>query len=316
MNLEAISIKEIVSAWQIRVENLKIIRNSEKKLIEIESSDGQLYMLKGERHRNDVLNEICAFANELTTILPFTTYIQTEMCTYMHYYKGFSYTLEQKINGREYEYVTDAMISSIASSLGKMHQFSLQQNRRLHQATSWSMFGGNATDKIGDYDENELSYIELKSAFPNEEEMLEIIDSYNSHRAKLKAKWSALPKAATQGDFCYNNMLFNEDGQITGIFDFNIAGDEILLNECIAVAIYHCWHVAYKGETTPEDRFQLFLETYQRERQFKALEIEISPYLFAIIRAFRYDRIEDGIKDTENITRFLIETLQLLKCEV
>ena len=174
------------------------------------------------------------------------------------------------------------------------------------------MFGGNATDKIGDYDENELSFRDFKQAFENDSLFHEIEALYNVHRTKLHAMWAELPTAATQGDFCPYNLLF-QDNKIVGLFDFNLAGDEVLINECVAVGIYLSWHVDYNGTLTASERFTQYIESYQSERPWTKLEYDAFPSLFSIIRAFRFDRVENGIADTACHKTFLKETLHLLQ---
>lgn len=175
------------------------------------------------------------------------------------------------------------------------------------------MFGGNQTDKIGDYDENELSFQTFKQAFNEHELFPEIEYHYLQHRSVLQKVWSSLPQGAVQGDFCYYNMLKQQDGTYS-ILDFNLAGNEIFLNECIAVGVYHSWHVPYTGRLNAAERFRKFIAAYEAKRPFTSLEREHFNPLLAIIRAFRFDRIEDGaiLKETAEKNQFVKETLDIL----
>lgn len=301
------------SFWDIDVNRLNVVRDSDNKLAEIVGIDGNVYILKGENNICEKVNRICEFANELKSILPVSTYIKTINSTYAVEHEEIIYTLEFKLPGKTVEHVTDQHINEIGKALGKMHRFSLEHAYKLNQATSWSMFGGNKTDNIGDYDENEISFLDFEKAFSEEIQMAEIKTLYMQHRSKLEKMWPYLPKAATQGDFCHYNMLFNETDHIVGIFDFNLAGDEVLINECIAVGIYLSWHVKYIGEKKSSMRFEQFIKNYTEERTFNELEMQSIPSLFAIIRAFRFDRVEDGINDSLNKTTFLNDTLNILK---
>ncbi|MEK4629127.1 phosphotransferase [Solibacillus sp. FSL R7-0682] len=307
-----IPINQILDHWNIDIQQFRVIRDSDKKLIEIESINGEQFILKAEKYTNYRINDVCIFANQLANILPCTSFLKTTANSFVVQFGTFIYTLERRVYGAELQYVNDRVLTNIATALGKMHQLSLQQNIRLFQSTSWAMFGGNQTEKLGDYDENELSFLKLQESYPKEEITALISTYYNAHREKLRLMWPSLPKAATQGDFCYYNMLFNEKYEISGLFDFNIAGDEVLVNECIAVGIYLCWHVEYKGHKTPEERFISFINQYCTQREFNAIEKEAVLHLFAIIRAFRFDRIEEGIANASTITNFLEETLNLL----
>ena len=106
-------------------------------------------------------------------------------------------------------------------------------------------------------------------------------------------------------------MRFQE-GKLVALFDFDLAGDEVLVNECVAVAIYLSWHVPYEGMLTSQERYQLFMQQYDKERPLTLEERSVLPSLFSIIRAFRYDRIEDGIANSKNYQPFLQETRMLL----
>lgn len=214
--------------------------------------------------------------------------------------------------GEEVDVLNDGKLVSIASMLGRFHAESLRQGYRFHRATSWSLFGGNATEEIGDYDENELSFLELKEACGQEVIFEEIEGQYLAHRTYLKNNWHTLPVAAVQGDFCHYNMLFNGN-RIQSIFDFNLAGDECLLNECIAVAVYCCWHVEGDSTLSTEERYTLFIDAYQKYRPWSNEEIALSMKLKAIIRAFRYDRVARGVEMSDEKALFLEETLQILK---
>jgi homoserine kinase type II len=302
----------LTNQWQIDISSTKEIRNSEKIMLEVTSPNGITYILKGEKANAATVENIIQFATSLSSILPVSTYVKTISDTYCIPLNQYVLILEEKLLGSEVNILTDEIINEIGKNLGKLHQFSLNNYIRLNCATSWAMFGGNATDQIGDYDENELSFLNFKKAFQNNPLLNEIEALYNEHRSKLHAMWSELPTAATQGDFCYYNMLFKED-KLIGLYDFFLAGDEVLINECVAVGIYLSWHVDYDGSLTARERFTQFIASYQSERPWTKLEYDAFIPLFAIIRAFRYDRVEDGIAETEHHETFLQDTVQILR---
>ncbi|HEX5563962.1 MAG TPA: hypothetical protein VFX34_03300, partial [Sporosarcina sp.] len=109
-------------------------------------------------------------------------------------------------------------------------------------------------------------------------------------------------------------LLFRQD-KISTVFDYDIAGDEVLINECIGVAVFLAWHHDFNGNETPEERYQAYIAAYEAERPLANDEMEMIPHLFAIIRAFRYDRIEEGIEKIKKGEGkpFLDETIVLLR---
>lgn len=179
------------------------------------------------------------------------------------------------------------------------------------------MFGGNKTDAFGDYDENELSYLDLIKTLVEDKkyavELTMIKELYQSRRSQLKKEWDSLPYGPVQGDLCPYNLLFQQD-KISAVFDYNIAGDEVLLNECIGVAVFLAWHYDFEGKETSEERYEAYIDAYETERPLSDHEKEMIPHLFAIIRAFRYDRIEEGIEKIKQCDgkAFLDETIKLL----
>ena len=302
----------IKEQWQIDIESTKEIRNSEKVMLEVTTPNDITYLLKGEKADAVNVENIIQYATLLASILPVATYKKTISDTYCIALNQYVFTLEEKLSGSEVNILTDNIIYEIGKNLGKLHQFSLNNHIRLHCSTSWAMFGGNATDKIGDYDENELSFLNFKQAFQHGPSFHEIETLYNEHRSKLHTLWSQLPTAATQGDFCHYNLLFHDE-ELIGLCDFNLAGDEVLINECVAVGIYLCWHVDYDGTFTASERFTQFIESYQSVCPWTKLEYDAFPSLFAIIRAFRFDRVEDGIADTACHETFPKRNLHILQ---
>jgi len=172
------------------------------------------------------------------------------------------------------------------------------------------MFGGNKSDRLGEYDENELSFHDFKAVFGTSGVYQEIERLYKEKRNVLASKWELLPKGATQGDFCHYNMLFSVKGEVQGIFDFNLAGDEVFVNECVAVGVYLSWHTEFKGNYTAEERFKAYLKAYQKIRPLNSVEQTCVTPLIQIIRAFRFDRVEAGALKKES--NFLKETMKLL----
>ena len=298
--------------WGIQISSLRFIRNEDKQIAEVMDSHQHIYIVKGEQQLDEEVEAICQFANTMKQILPTTTYIQTKNTKYTVHANKLVYTLETKLFGDEIQYINDSIITEIATQLATAHQFAFKEQLRLHKATSWSMFGGNKTMAIGDYDENELSFQDFKQAFQAHPCLPTLKKLYDDHRAKLQSLWPKLPKAATQGDFCYYNMLFQHN-KMKAIFDFNLAGDEVLINESVAVGIYLCWHVVYEGNLTSDERFELYRNSYEKIRPFTALEIEAFPHLFAIIRAFRYDRVDQGIENFGGHEDFIQQTKIILE---
>ncbi|MFC4356279.1 phosphotransferase enzyme family protein [Chryseomicrobium palamuruense] len=303
--------KNILFEWSPSIDVTGDSLRTEKTILPCQDAEGNAYLLKGEVQDRQEVERICAFTNQLNLVIPTPFYEKMDSSHYTVERNHVVYTLERKLIGEEIEEVSDTHLTEIATALGTMHRFSLKNQLQLNRGTTWSLFGGNASEELGDYDENEVSFWECRDAFSEHPLFREVEAAYHHIRQDLQNIWSELPLAATQGDFCYYNMVFEND-KLTGLFDFNLAGDEVLINECLAVAVYHSWHAPYQGILSPEERFTLFCDAYQRIRPWTEKESSVVPQLKALIRAFRYDRIEAGIKANQPDV-FLKETLQLLR---
>jgi len=315
MNQSEVTI--LLQNYYIQPKEITFLRNEEKILARVEDTAGVTYYLKGEKGRREYIGKCCEYAEYLRKEdFPTVCYQKGKEDTYTNLYNSKIFTLEKALKGMEVQILTDDHLESIAQMLGKQHRLSIKSGIHINKATSWSLFGGNATDEIGDYDENEVSFWQMRencqqvSLFPRIEEL------YIQRRVRLERVWATLPSGPVQGDFCYYNMVFS-DSSLTGCYDYNLAGDELYINELVAVAIYHCWHVPYSGKKSEIERFWSFIHYYEHGRNLENAERDVIGDLFALIRAFRYDRIEEGLAlQGEQRTRFLEETLEILESNI
>ncbi|SOC40425.1 aminoglycoside phosphotransferase/kinase family protein [Ureibacillus acetophenoni] len=304
---------DICNNYYINPKEVKILRNNERVLAKIETA--HTYYLKGELADKTHWEASCTFANLLNDQgFRVARYIQSIYGTYGIQYEDKMFSLEQGLPGKPIEVITDKEIIEIGKLLGIQHRLSMKMPNLFTNTTSWSMFGGNQTEALGDYDENELSFLEFKKHFNSHPLFNKIESLYNEYRFNLEQVWMRLPQGAVQGDFCYYNMARLPDESLA-IYDFNIAGNEVYLNECIAVAVYHSWHAPYTGKLNEQERFQLFLDSYINKRPLNSLELIYVPQLKAIIRAFRHDRVDLGIALNNDLMQdlFVKETLKILE---
>ncbi len=296
----------------------EILRDENRLVAEVEV-DGAIYFLKGEKAPASFIESIIEFTKIMNNAgLPFIVPEKTIEGNRYVEHEGLHFILEQKGNGKELKRLRLSHIRESGKMLGMQHAISSTTDFRFNTGTSWGMFGGNETDAFGDYDENELSYLDLIRSINEDEtfkaELTTVKELYKSRRLQLKKLWNTLPSGPIQGDLCPYNLLF-QGYHISGVFDYNIAGDEVLINECIGVAVFLAWHYDFDGTETPEERYHAYIDAYTSERPLSNREMEMVPHLFAIIRAFRYDRIEAGIEKIKqgHGKAFLDETIQLLQ---
>lgn len=275
------------------------LRDRERLVAEIEV-DGQSYFLKGEKQTKAFVEKIITFTKVMRDAgLPFIVPEKTMDGQDYIEHEDYVFTLERKGEGDEIKHLHLSHIREIGKKLGKQHAVSLSTDFRFGSGTSWGMFGGNETEAFGEYDENELSYLDFIQHVEDDgkffDELTIIKELYQQRRSKLESVWHLLPTGPVQGDFCPYNLLFKQE-VISAVFDYNIAGDEVLINECIGVGVFLAWRYNFDGPETPEERYNTYINAYTSQRPLSDIEKEMLPHLFAIIRAFRYDRIEDGIE--------------------
>lgn len=295
----------------------EILRDKDRLVAEVEV-DGELFFLKGEKQPEQFVETIIAFTELMSNAgLPFIVSEQALDGKRYVEHENLLFILERKGIGKEIKALRQEHLQELGKSLGKQHAVSSTIDLRFGSGTSWGLFGGNKTNELGDYDENELCYLDLVRSIENSSQFIEeltmIQELYLARRAILQAEWSELPEGPVQGDLLPYNLLFQEN-KISVIYDYDIAGDEVFVNECVANAIYLAWHHDFEGNETPEERYNAYINAYTSERPLLNRELEMIPHLFAIIRAFRYDRIEEGIEKIKqgDGKAFLDKTIKLL----
>ncbi|REB05529.1 hypothetical protein DVB69_14750 [Sporosarcina sp. BI001-red] len=313
--METEKMSMICRNYNIRPEEIESLRSGKKVLAKVKLDSNSIYLLKGERAEPFYWDACCQFASLLhENDMNVSRYLKDRNGSYVQEVDGLVFTLEHELAGHELTCMTDELFYEIGRLLGVQHQISMQLKSPFTTVTSWSMFGGNATENLGDYDENELSFLDFKNYYQGHPLFTTIETLYFEYRKILQEAWTQLPQGAVQGDFCYYNMVREENGTL-GIYDFNIAGNEVFLNESVAVGVYHAWHAPYTGNLTEQERFKFFIESYTAQRPFTERERMLMGILKSVIRAFRYDRVEAGVSlvNVQMREGFLQETLTILK---
>lgn len=188
--------------------------------------------------------------------------------------------------GEKIPHLTMKLYKNIGSVIGRIHKvsqhtgfqigFSLLYNEITERDTSFSRLWRNGNQRIIP----EKQY----------EEMLEI---YNRRLAVLKQIWTELPRAAVQGDIYSCNNIAEKDGTLV-IYDFNLAGDEVLIGD-----ILQCWFRTIFDEKMKEDLALLsqdemwseFILAYQSQRILTNIEKKYFPDVYAILGAVYYSKL-------------------------
>src|SRR4051812_35758549 len=143
------------------VTRYEILRDKDRLVAEVEV-DGETYFLKGDKNSAAYIEKIYSFTTIMSRAgLPFIELEKTMKGNTYVEHDHFSFMLERRGEGDEIKRLRLSHIKEIGKWLGIQHSISLTTDFRFGVGTSWGMFGGNETDKFGDYDENEMSYLEL-----------------------------------------------------------------------------------------------------------------------------------------------------------
>ncbi len=166
----------------------------------------------------------------------------------------------------------------IGALMARMHTVALDSGFCIGRRTIFDGVGENDVDVYPDFcricEDPRLDSTLVES----------IKELYEQKRQRARALWLSLPKAATQGDFSINNLTLGVDGELT-VFDYNIAGDEVLVSDMVLEGLF----VAYQMDL-PHDAplayreriFPAFYEGYLSVRPLTEMECTVAWELYTM----------------------------------
>lgn len=107
------------------------------------------------------------------------------------------------------------------------------------------------------------------------------LDNYN----ELRRIYFLLPFSVFQADFNFSNVLVDENGDFAGIYDFNLAGKDEILN--------YLFREIYTG-SFEEELTEIFnaLKIVSSEYVFSEAEIAAAPMIYRCVKPLWYTRVE------------------------
>lgn len=131
-----------------------------------------------------------------------------------------------------------------------------------------------------------------------------IYDMFTENKRWLKAVYYDLPTSVFQADFAGDNLLFDDNGHLKGVIDYNLAGAEVVINAFISVSIYYAyeyqWRLGANGihEYSAENR-EVYntwvlrsLKHISNYYTFSEAEIEALPLMYKYILGIESMQIE------------------------
>lgn len=134
----------------------------------------------------------------------------------------------------------------------------------------------------------------------------EILEIYNQNKEKLKEIYSKLPKSVFQADWGESNVLVDKQGHFQGLIDYNLSGEDTVLNIFMSLSLYGGIGNIEKIENSQnnilllnENRQNLRIENmldifreFKKQYKFSEIEVEAAPLLYKYIIVIEYETIE------------------------
>ncbi|GGA37738.1 phosphotransferase [Paenibacillus physcomitrellae] len=203
-------------------------------------------------------------------------------------------TIEDQEGQRELPCINPRYVRELAVLMANMHKISARHNCRLNHGTIWDLFDPRSDISRGG---NQFLGLPDKDGFNKIDVLLyeRIKQLYITKRNELKRVWPQLPSFAVQGDFSTNNVMLNKDGSIRAVIDFNIAGDEKLVNDLVTEGIFICFIMDLEPglpEECRHDLLRLFVRTYREQRPLANEEESVLNLLYQLVFPFLWTNIE------------------------
>ena len=145
---------------------------------------------------------------------------------------------------------------------------------------------------------------------------LSIRELWLKNRQQLAAIYDRLPTSVFQGDWGAANILVNGDGSFAGVIDYNLAGEDVVLNMFISMCMYcgiydrikavceqDLEELTYLNRRTRDAIICEMLKTLRTLRKYYAFteaEAEAAPLLYKYITAVEYAHIDALKSNAEN----------------
>lgn len=128
---------------------------------------------------------------------------------------------------------------------------------------------------------------------------------FEENQAQLAGLYHELPSSVFQADLNEYNLLLDENGHFKGVIDYNLAGEDKVLNIFFATILYG---YSYQRKTTDdsgvlpelnaaeqESVIAIMLDTLRYLRQyygFSEIEVKAAPLLFKYVSCIFYEQID------------------------
>jgi len=152
--------------------------------------------------------------------------------------------------------------------LAKLHIASSTCQMSLETGTQWQVFGDNMTNTLLDYNHMKEIYYFVFKMYPEIEPIVQ------QQMNELRAIWSQLPHGLTHGDYGRYNIVFNENGAVNGLYDFDLIGRDAYINELAHSVLLNSFYIDMHEFTSQKgfSNYYQFIKGYLSVRRLTLLE--------------------------------------------
>ncbi len=188
--------------------------------------------------------------------------------------------------GEELRYIDTDIARKLGALMARMHEISLQNDRRIGCGTLFSAAYWNDVDAYP-------SFCKLTQDEKLDQAIVERIKALHDEKLEsLRAVWERLPKAAVQGDISINNLVYADD--TLRVFDYNNAGDEVLVSDLVMEGLLTAYEMELPDGTDErcrEDIFPALLRGYLSVRHLCDAEASAAWTIYTLYHALWFTRV-------------------------
>ena len=111
-------------------------------------------------------------------------------------------------------------------------------------------------------------------------------------REALGALYPRLPTSVFQADWNDSNVLLTADGHFAGLIDYNLAGEDKVLNMAVSIGTYG-FNASADGAEKGEKRFRDTLRLLSSRYAWNEDEIRAAPLLWHYLNALYWNEVQD-----------------------
>ena len=115
---------------------------------------------------------------------------------------------------------------------------------------------------------------------------------WEENRDALAAVYPRLPASVFQADWNDTNVLLTEDGHFAGLIDYNISGEDTVLNMAVSIGTYG-FNASPDGAEEGEKRLRDTLRLFSSRYPWNEDEIAAAPLLWHYLNALYWGEVND-----------------------